>query len=160
MESNHRLWFFRPVRQPCTSSSHINEGLSIYTYNLNTKEMCATTPLELNHPFICVFETNDMHHTPTESNVSFSLLWWARLDLNQQCVKRLIYSQVGLPIFLLTHINASSQVPLRILYGVSVCTYGENYLLVSSHLVPSSGGLYRSRTDGLILARDAFSQLN
>ena len=37
-------------------------------------------------------------------------------------------------------LNASQQVPLRILYGVSVCTYVEDYLLVSSHLVPSFGG--------------------
>ena len=50
----------------------------------NTRETCTATPLELNHPFICVFETNDMHHTPTESNVSFSLLWWVESESNQR----------------------------------------------------------------------------
>ena len=40
----------------------------------------------------------------------------------------------------------NKQQQLRILYCVSVCTYGEDYLLVSSHTVIGSGGSSRSRT--------------
>ena len=129
--------------------------------------------------------------------------WWARLDLNQQCLKRLIYSQMGLPIFLLTHIiNTPYYSKVRAAYlfcsTFHWCTSKEscamqvsisyhpwsNMFLLSSRccyefysaspfahtvrtvysfptiLFQATGGPYRSRTDDLILARDAFSQLN
>lgn len=44
---------------------------AIPPYTQNVKEKCTATPFESNKPFIHMLAMNDMHLTPTESNVPF-----------------------------------------------------------------------------------------